>query len=84
MTSKIPDNVKNPKLYKKIKAKIRRDVDKKNRQWGAYDSGRLVREYKAAGGTYSGKKSKNSPFDGMLLEGRNIKTFVRGRLVYEL
>ena len=61
MTSKIPDNVKNPKLYKKIKAKIRRDVDKKNRQWGAYDSGRLVREYKAAGGTYSGKKSKNSP-----------------------
>ena len=61
MTSKIPDNVKNPKLYKKIKAKIRRDVDKKNRQWGAYDSGRLVKEYKAAGGTYSGKKSKNSP-----------------------
>ncbi len=61
MTSKIPDNVKNPKLYKKIKAKIRRDVDKKNRQWGAYDSGRLVKEYKAAGGKYSGKKSKNSP-----------------------
>lgn len=61
MTSKIPANVKNPKLYKKIKAKIRRDVDKKNRQWGAYDSGRLVREYKKAGGTYSGKKSKNSP-----------------------
>ena len=29
-------------------------------------------------------KSKNSPFDGMLLEGRNVKTFVRGRLVYEL
>ncbi len=28
-------------------------------------------------------KSKNSPFDGMLLEGRNVKTFVRGRLVYE-
>ena len=61
MPSKIPDNVKKPKLYKKLKAKIRRDVDKKNRQWGAYDSGRLVREYKAAGGTYSGKKAKNSP-----------------------
>ena len=29
-------------------------------------------------------KSKNSPFDGMPLEGRNVKTFVRGRLVYEL
>ena len=61
MTSKIPDNVNNPKLYKKIKEKIRRDVDKKNRQWGAYDSGRLVREYKQAGGTYSGKKPTNSP-----------------------
>ena len=61
MKSKIPDNVKNPKLYKKIKSKIRKDVDKKNRQWGAYDSGRLVKEYKKQGGTYSGKKSKNSP-----------------------
>ena len=27
-------------------------------------------------------KSKNSPFDGMLVEGKNIMTFVRGRLVY--
>ena len=57
--SKVPDNVKNPKLYLKIKAKIRRDVNKKKRRWGAYDSGRLVREYKQAGGKYSGsKKSK--------------------------
>ncbi len=29
-------------------------------------------------------KSKNSPFDGMLVEGKNLMTFVRGRLVYEL
>ena len=29
-------------------------------------------------------KSKNSPFDGMLVEGKNIMTFVRGRLVYRL
>ena len=58
--SKVPDNVKNAKLYLKIKAKIKRDIDKKNRRWGAYDSGRLVREYKQAGGTYSGsKKSSN-------------------------
>jgi hypothetical protein len=40
----------------KIKAKIQRDVKKKKRRWGAYDSGRLVREYKAAGGKYSGTK----------------------------
>ena len=59
--SKVPDNVKNPKLYLKIKAKIRRDVNKKKRRWGAYDSGRLVREYKQAGGKYSGsKKSKTN------------------------
>ena len=60
MSSRIPKNVKNPKLYKKIKSKIRKDVDKNNRQWGAYDSGRLVKEYKKAGGTYTGKKSKKS------------------------
>ena len=29
-------------------------------------------------------KSKNSPFDGMLVEGKNIMTFVRGRLVFRL
>jgi hypothetical protein len=57
--SEAPDNVKDPKLYLKIKAKIKKDVKKKNRRWGAYDSGRLVREYKEAGGKYSGtKKSK--------------------------
>ena len=27
-------------------------------------------------------KSKNSPFDGMLLEGKNLMTFVRGKLIY--
>mgnify|MGYP001225077238 CR=1 FL=1 len=29
-------------------------------------------------------KSKNSPFDGLLVEGKNVMTFVRGRLVYRL
>ena len=28
-------------------------------------------------------KSKNTPFDGMLVEGKNLMTFVRGRLVYK-
>jgi dihydroorotase len=28
-------------------------------------------------------KSKNSPFDGILVEGKNLITFVRGRLVYK-
>ena len=59
---KIPDNVVNKELYKKIKEKIRKDVDKKNRRWGAYDSGRLVREYKSKGGKYRGSKSK-TPLD---------------------
>ena len=54
--SKIPDNVINKKLYASIKAKIKRST--KGRRWGAYDSGRLVREYKAAGGGYTGKKGK--------------------------
>jgi hypothetical protein len=67
--SKVPDNVKNPKLYLKIKTKIQKDVKKKKRRWGAYDSGRLVREYKQKGGKYSGNKktktesSKSSNLD---------------------
>ena len=28
-------------------------------------------------------KSKNSPFDSILIEGKNLMTFVRGRLVYK-
>ena len=56
--SKIPDNVVNKKLYASIKSKIRRSI--KGRRWGAYDSGRLVREYKAKGGRYSGKKGKTN------------------------
>jgi hypothetical protein len=54
---KVPDNVKNKSLYLRIKNKIGKEVKKKGRRWGAYDSGRLVREYKEKGGKYSGKKS---------------------------
>jgi len=56
--NKVPKNVNNPKLYMKIKSKIKKDI--KNRRWGAYDSKRLVSEYIKAGGTYSGNKKKNS------------------------
>jgi len=56
--SKVPNNVLNKKLYLKIKTKIQKDVEKKNRRWGAYDSGRLVKEYKQSGGKYSGSKNK--------------------------
>ena len=57
--SKVPANVVNSKLYLKIKNKIKKQVKKKNRRWGAYDSGRLVREYKSKGGKYRGSKSKS-------------------------
>ena len=55
---KVPDNIVNKKLYKSIKSKIKRSI--KGRRWGAYDSGRLVREYKAAGGKYKGTKGKTN------------------------
>lgn len=55
---KIPDNVVNKKLYANVKSKIKRSI--KGRRWGAYDSGRLVREYKAAGGKYKGVKGKTN------------------------
>lgn len=56
--SKIPDNVVNKKMYSNVKAKIKRSI--KGRRWGAYDSGRLVREYKAKGGKYTGSKGKTN------------------------
>jgi hypothetical protein len=56
--SKVPDNVINKKLYSNVKAKIKRSI--KGRRWGAYDSGRLVREYKAGGGKYKGSKGKTN------------------------
>ena len=59
--SKLPDNVVDKKLYLKIKTKIQKEVKRKKRKWGAYDSGRLVREYKKEGGKYKGKtKGKQS------------------------
>ena len=55
---KVPDNVVNKRLYSNVKAKIKRSI--KDRRWGAYDSGRLVREYKAVGGKYKGSKGKTN------------------------
>lgn len=55
---KVPDNVVNKRLYANVKSKIKRSI--KGRRWGAYDSGRLVREYKAAGGKYKGTKGKTN------------------------
>tara|TARA_B100000212_G_C27383289_1_gene538058 strand:- start:898 stop:2586 length:1689 start_codon:yes stop_codon:yes gene_type:complete len=54
----VPDNVVNKELYASIKARIKRSI--KGRRWGAYDSGRLVREYKAKGGKYRGSKGKTN------------------------
>ena len=49
MASKVPDNVKNPAIYKKAKAKMKRKFDVTP---SAYSSGYLVQEYKRMGGTY--------------------------------
>jgi hypothetical protein len=53
-----PDNVVNKKMYESIKSKIQRSI--KGRRWGAYDSGRLVREYKSKGGKYTGSRGKTN------------------------
>lgn len=54
----VPKNVVNKKLYLSIKNKIKKSV--RGRRWGAYDSGRLVKTYKNAGGKYTGKKGKTN------------------------
>ena len=61
MRSPVPDNVKNKRLYKRVKEEIWETLKEKGKTWSAYASGRLVREYKKRGGTYLGKKpSKTS------------------------
>ena len=54
----LPKNVVNKKLYLSIKNKIKKSI--KGRRWGAYDSGRLVKMYKNAGGKYRGPKGKTN------------------------
>lgn len=54
----LPKNVVNKKLYLSIKNKIKKSI--KGRRWGAYDSGRLVKMYKNAGGKYRGSKGKTN------------------------
>jgi hypothetical protein len=49
MASPIPDNVANPSIYKKAKAKMKRKFKVTP---SAYSSGYLVQEYKRMGGTY--------------------------------
>lgn len=52
----------NKKLYDEIKARIHKELERKNTRWGVYASNRLVREYKEAGGTYDGPRP--SPMSG--------------------
>jgi hypothetical protein len=53
MASPIPDNVANPAIYKKAKAKMKRKFKVTP---SAYSSGYLVQEYKRMGGKYKGTK----------------------------
>ena len=53
MASKIPDNVKNPSLYRKAKAKAKAKFDVYP---SAYANAYMVSEYKKMGGQYSGTK----------------------------
>lgn len=53
---KIPKDVLNPKLYLKIKNDLKSKI--KGRRWGVYDSSRLIRQYKDAGGRYKATKKE--------------------------
>jgi len=66
MPSPIPSNVNDKQLYARIKKKIKSQDVEAGRAWGAYSSGRLVSEYKRAGGTYSGSKPRSPQGKGGL------------------
>ena len=51
--SDVPDNVANPSLYRKAKAKAKAKFDEYP---SAYANGWMVQEYKRMGGKYKGKK----------------------------
>ena len=51
--SDVPDNVANPAIYRRAKAKMKRKFDVTP---SAYSSGYLVQEYKRMGGKYRGAK----------------------------
>jgi len=51
MASKVPDNVANPSLYRKAKAKAKAKFDVYP---SAYANGWMVQEYKRMGGKYKG------------------------------
>jgi hypothetical protein len=51
-------NANNPKLWQEVKNDIKKTI--KGRLWGAYDSGRLVQEYKKRGGTFKKKEESNN------------------------
>ena len=45
---KVPEDIKYPEIYLRIKRKIQRENDKKGRQWGAYSSLQLRGQYNKA------------------------------------
>jgi hypothetical protein len=53
MADKVPDNVANPSLYRKAKAKAKAKFDVYP---SAYANGWMVQEYKRMGGKYKGVK----------------------------
>lgn len=53
MADKVPDNVANPSLYRKAKAKAKAKFDVYP---SAYANGWMVQEYKRMGGDYKGAK----------------------------
>lgn len=55
MASEVPDNVANPSLYRKAKAKARAKFDVYP---SAYANGWMVQEYQRMGGEYKGAKKK--------------------------
>lgn len=72
----------NQKLYDRIKAKVYKD----NPKHSAYRSGQIVKQYKAAGGTYEGKKTDKKGlgrwFDEEWETEKGKKTYKEGGTIF--
>ena len=79
MVSVIPDNVKNPQLYKKAKQKA---TDKYGSKTSAYRSMYITKTYKGLGGTYSGSKQGSKGTSKWIQEKWvNVNAYLQGNKV---
>lgn len=78
MSKDVPENVRNPDLYRKARSEAKKKFD----VWpSAYASGYMVKRYKDLGGTYSNNKARGGEVNAntMLVQGRGCGAMMNSK-----